>query len=54
MDIETLLGIFGDDMALSDGLRQSTGDVSDLGEVLQGPGGPYDDSCKTFSRRVCY
>jgi hypothetical protein len=43
MDIETLLGIFGDDLAQSDMLRQSTGDVSELGGVLEGPGGPYDD-----------
>lgn len=41
--MQTLLGLFGQDVAQADAMRQSTGDVSQQGEVLRGPGGPFDD-----------
>ena len=43
MDPNQLIALFGQDMAASDGLRQSKGDVSETGQALEGPGGPYDD-----------
>lgn len=45
MDIDPTIfaSLFGEDMLRSDATRQSSGDVSETGKALEGPGGPYDD-----------
>lgn len=43
MDPNMIQALFGQDMARSDAMRQSSGDVSETGEALEGPGGPFDD-----------
>lgn len=43
LDLDTLLGMFGQDVAVSDQLRTSKGDVSEMTNTLSGPGGPFDD-----------
>ena len=40
---EMLTALFGDSLPMSDKLRQSSGDVSQTGKALNGPGGPFDD-----------
>lgn len=43
VDPNIIATLFGEDIMRSDSLRQSSGDVSETGEALEGPGGPFDD-----------
>jgi len=40
---EEVLAMFGDEIPQMDATRQSRGNVSQQGQALEGPGGPFDD-----------